>query len=68
MKTTNNTVSRKELFDPKENTISVADAAKLWGVCTKTVQRYIHDGRLKAIKIGKRYYINNADFNALFNK
>lgn len=33
---------------------SIAETAEYLGVCTKTVRRYIADGRLRAVRIGPR--------------
>lgn len=34
--------------------ISIAETAEMLGICTKTVRRYIADGRLKAVRLGPR--------------
>jgi excisionase family DNA binding protein len=33
---------------------SIAETAEYLGICTKTVRRYIAEGRLKAVRIGPR--------------
>lgn len=34
-----------------EGVLTVAEVAELWGISSRTVQRYIADGRLKAIRL-----------------
>jgi excisionase family DNA binding protein len=45
--------------------LTVDQAAALLGVHVKTARRYVRDGRLKALRIGKRYRIAAADLAAL---
>lgn len=54
----NQLINVTELVDSaNELKYKVEDAATYLGVSTKTILRMIHDGRLKANKIGKFYYI-----------
>lgn len=34
--------------------VSIAETADYLGICTKTVRRYIADGRLRAVRLGPR--------------
>jgi len=43
---------------------TVEQVADLLGLHVKTVRAYVRDGRLKAIKIGKRYRIAREDLDA----
>lgn len=48
--------------------MSTADAARFLAVHTTTVQRWIRDGRLRAIKVGGKtagYVLRTADVKAL---
>ena len=47
---------------------SVDRVAALLGLHVKTVRAYVHDGRLKATRIGKQYRIARADLEALTGK
>lgn len=44
--------------------ISVDEVARQLGLHPKTVLRYIHDGRLKATRVGKSYRILRAELEA----
>lgn len=44
---------------------SVEQVAQRLGVQAKTVRRYVHEGRLKAVRIGKQYRIAAEDLAAL---
>lgn len=43
---------------------TVEQAASLLGLHVKTVRGYVRDGRLKAVKVGKRYRIAREDLEA----
>lgn len=43
---------------------TVEQVAELLNLHVKTVLRYVHDGRLKARRIGKQYRITRADLDA----
>ncbi|TCO52862.1 helix-turn-helix domain-containing protein [Actinocrispum wychmicini] len=43
---------------------SVEQVADLLGLHVKTVRGYVHDGRLKAVKVGKQYRISGDDLAA----
>jgi excisionase family DNA binding protein len=45
--------------------LTVDQVAEQLGVHVKTARRYVRDGRLKAVRIGKRYRIAAADLAAL---
>lgn len=47
-----------------QHLLSVDQAATRLGLHQKTVLRYIHDGRLKATRVGKAYRIQPADLDA----
>lgn len=40
------------------------ELADLLGVTTETARRYIKDGRIKARKIGTRYYVSEPNIKA----
>ena len=42
--------------------IGTAKAGKEWGVSSRTIERYIKAGRLKAKKFGQRYKILISDW------
>src|ERR1700690_95014 len=44
---------------------SIDQVAQRLGVHAKTVRRYVHQGRLKAVRIGKQYRIAAEDLAAL---
>ena len=46
---------------------SVKEVSALLGLSTKTIQRYIHAGKIKAVKLGKEYRINKQDFNDIMH-
>jgi excisionase family DNA binding protein len=43
---------------------SVEQVAELLGLHVKTVRGYVHDGKLKATKVGKQYRITDSDLAA----
>jgi excisionase family DNA binding protein len=45
--------------------LSIEQVAQRLGVGAKTVRRYVHEGRLKAVRIGKQYRIAVEDLAAL---
>jgi excisionase family DNA binding protein len=45
--------------------LSIEQVAQRLGVGAKTVRRYVHEGRLKAVRIGKQYRIAVGDLAAL---
>jgi excisionase family DNA binding protein len=45
--------------------LSVEQVAQRLGVQAKTVRRYVHEGRLKAVRIGKQYRVAAEDLAAL---
>jgi excisionase family DNA binding protein len=47
------------------NLLSIEQIAQRLGVGAKTVRRYVHEGRLKAVRIGKQYRIAVEDLAAL---
>jgi len=51
--------SRTRIMEPL--TLSVNDAAKVLGVSSRTVWALITDGKLPAVKLGKRTLIRHAD-------
>ena len=44
---------------------SIEDIANLFGISWRTVQRYIKDGKIKAIKIGRQWRIPKDEFYRL---
>jgi excisionase family DNA binding protein len=50
---------------PGEQLLSIAEVARLWHVSARTVQRYIADGKLKALRLpGGGYRIRPEDADA----
>jgi excisionase family DNA binding protein len=47
------------------NLLSIEQVAQRLGVHARTVRRYVHEGRLKAVRIGKQYRIAAEDLAAL---
>lgn len=48
--------------------LSIAEAAEYFGVTTRTIHRYIKDGRLPASRLGPRFIrIKVADLDALLS-
>ena len=44
---------------------TVKEVSEMLGVCDKTIQRWIHAGKLEAVKIGREYRIEKGKFNEL---
>lgn len=42
---------------------SVPELARLWDVSNRTLYRYIHSGKLKATKVGKRWRITRKEID-----
>jgi|TARA_B100001971_G_C18100220_1_gene488401 excisionase family DNA binding protein len=45
---------------------TVEEVAEMMNLHVLTVRSYIKDGKLKAKKVGKRYWITEADLKSLF--
>ena len=45
---------------------SVSEVAEMLGVSSQTIMPLIHNGKLKAIRVGRNYRIAIADFNTAF--
>lgn len=42
----------------------VTDLAEMFGVTKITIRAWINDGKIKAVKHGKSYYVTEEDLNA----
>ena len=49
---------------PAPNLYTAEEVAELLNLHVKTIRRYVHDGRLKARRIGKEYRIARTDLEA----
>lgn len=47
--------------------LKVEDLAKVLGCNMETIRRYIRQGKLKAQKIGRRYYVSKDNLKAFAN-
>ncbi len=47
------------------NLLSIDDVAGELGLHARTVRRYVHDGRLRAVRIGKQYRVSRDAVDAL---
>jgi len=52
----------------KEEYYTIEEVAKMLKVVYLTVYRWIHDGKLKAYKVGKQYRIKNKDLERFIKK
>ena len=50
---------------PDRAAMSMQEVADQLGICEMTVRRAIHDGRLRAIKIGRRTVVPTAELQAI---
>lgn len=56
-------------LEARENKLELLDtqeAASLLNITPQTIRKYIHDNKIKGVKIGRKYYIRIADLNKLF--
>jgi excisionase family DNA binding protein len=51
---------------PVGQILSTEDVAKLLGVSQRTIQEMVRTGKLKAVKVGKRYRILDQHLRQLF--
>ena len=51
-----------KFFSGEIELLRVADIARTLKTCEKTIRTYIRDGKLKARKIGKRWYVTKEKF------
>lgn len=49
----------------KKQRYTCQDIADLYGVSVQTIWRWIHTGKLTAIRIGGLYYIRQSDLDAM---
>jgi len=56
-----------KLFSGEIELLKVEDIAKAIDVNMETIRRYIRKGKLKAQKIGRRYYVSKDNFKAFAN-
>ena len=57
----------KKFFNGEIELLRVEDLAKTVGVHMETIKRYIRAGKLKARKIGKRYYVSKESLKEFVN-
>jgi len=57
----------KRLFDGEIELFSVEDLAKEMDIHQITVLRYIRSGKLKARKMGRRYFVSKDSLKEFFN-
>jgi excisionase family DNA binding protein len=51
----------------EDNTLSIKETANIINRSTQTVYKYILDGKLKAVKLGKSYYIELEELRRFVN-
>lgn len=56
-----------KLFSGEVELLKVEDIAKTLNVNLETIRRYIRQGKLKAQKIGRRYYVSKSNIIAFCN-
>jgi excisionase family DNA binding protein len=54
------------IVSPVGQILSTEDVAKLLGVSQRTIQEMVRTGKLKAVKVGKRYRILDQHLRQLF--
>jgi excisionase family DNA binding protein len=57
---------KKEAGTVAKQYYSKAEAAKILGVCTRTVERYLYDGKLKGAHLGKSWKISSEDISDFY--
>jgi len=57
----------KKFFNGEVELLKVEDIAKSLGIHLETIRRYIRRDKLKARKIGRRYYVSKDNFKAFVN-
>ena len=58
-------IMRQVIPTPSEELFSVEQVAERLSLHVRTVRNYIHDGRLKAVRIGKQYRVAREHLEAL---
>jgi excisionase family DNA binding protein len=66
MKATSRRKSEPTIVSPVGQILSTEDVAKLLGVSQRTIQGMVRSGKLKAVKVGKRYRILDQHLRQLF--
>ena len=56
-----------KFFGGEIELLKVEDIGKTLDVSLETIRRYIRTGKLKAQKIGQRYYVSKDNFKAFAN-
>jgi len=56
-----------KFFNGEIELLKIEDIAEGTGICTETVRRYIRQGKIKARKIGRRYYVSKDSFKEFVN-
>lgn len=51
-----------------DNTLTIGDAAKKIGVCTKTIRSWLKAGKLDGYLVGGRYRFKPEDIDAFFKR
>jgi len=60
-------IAIKKFFNGDIELLKVEDIAKTLDVSLETIRRYVRAGKLKAQKIGKRYYVSKDNFKSFVN-
>jgi len=60
-------MTSKKFFGGEIELLKVEDIGKTLDVSLETIRRYIRTGKLKAQKIGQRYYVSKDSFKAFVN-
>ena len=55
----------KDTLQPEASLLSIDQVAGELGLHARTVRRYVHEGRLRAVRIGKRYRVAREAVDAL---
>lgn len=60
-------MSAVKFFSGEIELLKVEDIAKALSCNMETIRRYIRQGKIKAQKIGRRYYVSKENFKAFAN-
>jgi excisionase family DNA binding protein len=57
-------MTSKKFFGGEIEVLKLEDIAKALDVSLESIRRYVRSGKLKAQKIGRRYYVSKDSFKA----
>lgn len=60
-------MTSKKFFGGEIELLKVEDISQALNVSMETIRRYVRTGKLKAQKIGRRYYVSKDNFKAFAN-